>query len=68
MFFSFFAKSNCPILQVEIEMAGLRKTGHHKAILFLTIVASTTQSIKADSPPLKLVRENLKSNTNLLRR
>ena len=49
-------------------MAGLRKTRHHKAILFLTIVASTTQSIKADSPPLKLVRENLKFNTNLLRR
>ena len=68
MVFPFFAKSNCPTLQVEIEMAGLRKTRHHKAILFLTIVASTTQSIKADSPPLKLVRENLKFNTNLLRR
>jgi len=40
---------------VEIEMAGLRRTRHHKAILFLTIVAITTQSIKADSPPLKLV-------------
>ena len=64
----FFAKSNCPKLQVEIEMAGLSRTQHHKAILFLTIVAIITQSKKAESPPLKLVRENLNSNTNLLRR